>query len=371
MIPAELSRSDLRNTRYWGLMSTDSRAPEPQNWVGRHRRLLLIGGPLLALAVAVFFTFSGGRYVSTDDAYVQVARVQISTDVPGRIAEIAVHDNQAVRKGQILFQLDQRRFLIAVGDAKAGLAQARLKVSALQATWRQRQADAAAARSTLAYQSQELTRQASLESQGISSRAQLAQTKNNFQSAQQQLAAAQQQSASALADLGGDPTAPADDTPMVRQAQAALDRANLELSYTTVRAPIDGIVTKVEQIAVGNHVDAAQPLFALMSRSDIWVEANFKETQLTHMRPGQPASFTVSAYPGIRFTGTVTSTSPGTGSSFSLLPPENSTGNWVSVVQRLPVRIAIDHPGQAPLAAGMSVVAEVDTGQRSSFAFWN
>ena len=352
-------------------MSTDSDAPQPKNWVERYRGPLLIGGPLLVLAASLFFYLSTGRYVSTDDAYIQVARVQVSTDIAGRIAEIDVHDNQAVRKGQILFQLDQRRFLIAVADAKAGLAQARLKVSALQATWRQRQADAAAARNTLSYQQGELARQSSLQTQGISSRAQLDQAKNSFQSAQQQLAAAVQQSASALADLGGDPAAPPDNAPMVRQAEAALDRANLELSYTVVRAPIDGIVTKVEQIAIGDYINAATPLFALMSGNDMWVEANFKETQLTYMRPGQHASFTVSAYPDIHFTGTVISTSPGTGSSFSLLPPENSSGNWVKVVQRLPVRIAIDNQGQAPLAAGMSVAAEVDTGHHPLLDFWN
>ena len=138
----------------------------------------------------------------------------------------------------------------------------------------------------------------------------------------------------------------------------------LELSYTVVYAPSDGIVTKVEQIQVGDHINAATPLFALMSNRDIWVEANFKETDLTNMRPGQDASFSVDAYPGRTFTGKVISTSPGTGSSFSLLPPENSSGNWVKVVQRLPVRLSIQSDGDVPLAAGMSVVAEVDTRHR-------
>jgi len=141
-----------------------------------------------------------------------------------------------------------------------------------------------------------------------------------------------------LGDLGGDPSAPANSRPIVRQAQAVLDRANLDLSYTIVHAPIDGIVTKVEQIQVGDHVNAAAPLFRADVRSNIWVEANFKETELTYVRPGQHATFTVDAYPSKTFTGKVMSTSPGTGSSFSLLPPENSSGNWVKVVQRLPVR---------------------------------
>ncbi len=340
------------------------------SWMERNRRWLLIGGPILALIGAAIFYLMGGRYVSTDDAYVQAARVEISTDVQGRISEIDVRDNQFVHKGDVLFRLETNRLSIAVADAQAQLAQARLKVPSLAATYRQRQADETAARTTLAYQQREAARQTDLQSQGISSRAQLDQARNNFESAKAQLSAAQQQTAAALAEIGGDPNTPADSQPVVRAAQAVLDRANLELSYTVVHAPADGIVAKVEQIQIGDHVDAAKPLFALMSRTDIWVEANFKETDLTYMRPGQSATFSLDAFPGKSFTGKVVSTSPGTGSSFSLLPPENSSGNWVKVVQRLPVRLSIDHVENAPLAAGMSVVAEVDTGHRRSLAFW-
>jgi membrane fusion protein (multidrug efflux system) len=356
-------------------MTQDAGSPAPQNWIGRYRKSLLIGGPALFAVIVLIFYLTGGRYVSTDDAYVQAARVEVSTDVSGRIAEIDVRDNQYVHKGDVLFKLDRRSFLIAVADAQAQLAGANLKVPALQAAYRQRRADEAAARTTLAYQQREFARQTQLQAEGISSLAQLDQAKNNFQSAEQQLAAAEQQSASALADLGGNPSAKAHSRPVVRQAQAALDRANLELSYTIVYAPIDGIVTKVEQIQVGDHVNAATPLFALMSGGNVWIEANFKETDLTYVRPGQHATFMVDAYPSKTFTGMVMSTSPGTGSSFSLLPPENSSGNWVKVVQRLPVRISIDNADASmPLAAGMSVLAEVDTEHHRSvrsLAFWN
>jgi membrane fusion protein (multidrug efflux system) len=348
----------------------ESDAPKPKNWIGRNRRLLLIGGPALLAIVALFFYLMGGRYESTDDAYIQAARVNVSTDVAGRIAEIDVHDNQFVHKGEVLFKLEQPRFLIAVADAQAQLAGAYIKVPALRAVYRQRLADEAGASSTLAYQQREFARQTELQRQGISSRAQLDQSQSSFQSAQQQVAATSQQVASALADLGGVPDAPDDKLPSVRQAQATLDHALLELSYTVVHAPIDGIVTKVEQIQIGDHVDAATPLFALMSASDVWVEANFKETQLSYMRPGERATFTVDAYPGRTFRGTVISTSPGTGSSFSLLPPENSSGNWVKVVQRLPVRLSIDDVApKLPLAAGMSTTAEVDT-EHQRLAFW-
>ena len=351
-------------------MSNPAASP-PKNWFGRNRPLLLIGGPVAVVAVALIFYLMTGRYVSTDDAYIQAARVDVSTEASGRIREIEVRDNQYVHKGDVLFRMDTPAFNIAVADARAQLAAAMIKVPSLQAVYRQRLADEAAAKNTLDYDQREFARQTELQGQGISSRAQLDQVKNNFQSAQQQLAATQQQTASALADLGGDANAQSASLPLVRQAQAALDQALLQLSYTIVHAPMDGIVAKVDQIQVGDHVNAATPLFALMSGTDIWVEANFKETDLTYMRPGQRATFSVDAYPGRTFTGHVLGTSPGTGSSFSLLPPENSSGNWVKVVQRLPVRLSIDGNDGVKLASGMSVEANVDTEHRRSLAFWN
>ncbi|HEY4212498.1 MAG TPA: HlyD family secretion protein [Steroidobacteraceae bacterium] len=343
----------------------------PDTWLGRHRRLLLIGGPVLVAVLALVLYLTGGRYVSTDDAYLQSARVQVSCNVSGRVSEVRVRDNELVKVGQALFTLDARPFQIAVEDAEAQLAGARLKVKGFEAAYRQRQADEKAARNTLAFEERELERKKKLASDGIASRAQLDQAEHDLDAAHQQLAADVQQTASAAADLGGDENTPVDSRPAVRQALAALDRARLNLSYTTVSAPIEGIVTKVEQLQPGDYINAAAPQFALVSQTHMWVEANFKETDLAHMRAGQRASFSVDAFPGVKFTGAVQSTSPGTGSSFSLLPAENSSGNWVKVVQRLPVRLSIDRSqSDVPLAAGMSVVAEVDTEHHRSVAFW-
>jgi len=333
-------------------------------WVRRHRTALLIAGPALAVAIILFFYLAGGRYVSTDDAYIQSARVDISANISARLDAIYVHDNQPVRAGAILLRLDPRRFEVAVREAEAQLAASRLKVQTLQAAYRERLTDQTAAQDTLSFQQREYDRQVKLAEAGISSNAQLEQSAHDLASTRQKLEAAREESASAFAELSGDPNASPDSQPMVKEALAALDRANLELSDTVVRAPVDGVVTKVEQIQAGDYVQAAAPLFALVSTKQVWLEANFKETDLTNIRPGQSASFTVDTYPGQRFSATVQSVSPGTGSSFSLLPPENSSGNWVKVVQRLPVRLSImGKPENISLNAGMSAVVTVDTKQ--------
>lgn len=327
----------------------------------RLRRPLMIAGPVLVLGVAAFLYVTGGRYESTDDAYVRAAQIVISANVAGRVSEIAVRDNQQVRRGDLLFRLDDRPFHIAVEEAQARLASARLEVEALKATYRQRLADRASAQATLDYQSSELERQQSLLEPGISSRAQVEKAQVARDAARQQLEAAREQITAVLANLGGDPDIAADDHPSVQQAQAALDRAQLNVSYTEIRAPADGIVTKVEQLQAGDYLNAATPAFALVSSQNVWIEANFKEVQLTHLQPGQQAQVRIDAYPDHELTATVVSVSPGTGTEFSLLPAENASGNWVKVVQRLPVRLELDTAASVPLRAGLSANVEVDT----------
>jgi membrane fusion protein, multidrug efflux system len=337
----------------------------------RLRLPLMLLGPLVVLLGGIYWFLTTGRYVSTDDAYVDAARIAISNDVSGRVVEVDVHDNQLVKAGQVLFIVDRRPFQIAVEEAKAQLAATRLQVEAMKAIYQQKKADAAANEATLLYQQRDLERQQRLLATGAASQAQYDQSNHAYKIAREQLASKEQDVASTLASLGGDPNIPVDQHPMVQHAQAALDRAELNLSYTVVRAPEEGIVTKVDQLQPGDWVQgvdtgaAPTSLFYLVSTKRVWVTANFKETELTHMRPGQPATVAIDTYPDVVFPAKVQSLSPGTGLTFSLLPAENATGNWVKVVQRLPVRLSIEKfDRNAPLHAGLSATVEVDTGYR-------
>ncbi len=345
-------------------MKTDQADGIKNNWMGRHRRFLMWGIPLLAGGIGLIFYLLGGRYVSTDDAYIQAARVAVSADISGRVREIPLVNNQFVHKGDVLIRLDERPYRIARQEAQAQLAGTRLRVAAMKANYRQKLADLKSAENTLAYRKREYERQKKLAAAGISSEAQLDKASQMLQAARQDTAAKQQDADTTLASLGGDPDIAINDHPMVREAQAKLDHAELNLSYTKVTAPMAGIVTKVERLQVGDYVTKGAPLFALVANKNLWVEANFKETDLTHMRPGQRVSIQVDAYSSKEIAGKVASISPGTGSTFSLLPPENATGNWVKIVQRLPVRIVFDHDLDVPLQAGLSVTAVVDTGYR-------
>ncbi|MGH7113802.1 MAG: HlyD family secretion protein [Stellaceae bacterium] len=339
-----------------------------RSWRQRLRLPLMLLGPVIVLLAAGWWYVTTGRYISTDDAYVDAARTSISNEVSGRVAEVDVRDNQRVKAGQVLFTVDQRSFRIAVEEAKAQLASIKLQIEAMKATYRQKKADAAATEATLVYQQRELARQQRLLASGTASQAQYDQTNHAYKIAREELASKEQDVASTLASLGGDPDIPIAQHPMVQHAQAALDRAELNLSYTTVRAPEDGIVTKVDQLQPGDWVQGVDTgsmptaLFSLVSTKHVWVTANFKETELTHMRPGQTATVAIDAYPDVVFRAKVQSMSPGTGLTFSLLPAENATGNWVKVVQRLPVRLSFDRlDPKYPLAAGLSANVDVDT----------
>src|SRR6202790_4687343 len=323
---------------------------------------------LAAIAVVgggTYFYVTGGRYQSTDDAHAQEATVSISANVGGRVSEIAVRDNELVHRGATLFKLDDAPFRIAVSDAAAHLADTRLQIDSLKSTYRQRLVELRAARDTQSYAQQQYDRQRRLLASGIASQAQFDQAAHALDAARQQVANVQQQIGVALANLGGDPNIAPERHPLVAQAQAALDRAQLNLSYTVISAPTDGVVAKVEQLQVGDTIAASAPVFALVSTGDVWIEANFKEVQLARMRPGQMATVKIDRYPGRRFSAKVASVSPSTGSKFSLLPPKNATGNWVKVVQRVPVRLQLTHVDEGfLLQSGLSANVTVDTRPR-------
>jgi membrane fusion protein, multidrug efflux system len=346
--------------------------PSPDPGVRRLRDRLRI--PLMVLGIAavmigaLYLWFSGGRYVSTDDAYVQAGRASISSNVAGQVIAIAVRDNQLVRRGELLFRLDDQPYRIAVEAAQAKLRTARLQIMADKATYQQQLAALHSAQATMQYQESEYERQRKLLATSISSQAQFDQARHALEAARQQVASTQQQAAAVLAMLGGNSDVNPDQHPSVQQARAELDRARLNLSYTTIVAPEDGIVTRVERLQVGDYVNAANPVFALICARDVWVEANFKESQLTYLHAGQPATVELDTYPGRTFKAHVVSIAPGTGSQFSVLPPENATGNWVKVVQRLPVRLELEGVDTGlPLHSGLSATVEVDTGHRPVF----
>ena len=324
-------------------------------------RLPIMGAVvLIAVVGGLLIYLLGGRYESTDDAAVQGARVSVSSSIPGRVVAIAVHENQLVHAGDLLFRLDGRTYQMAYNEAQANLAAARAQVEGLKATYRQRQADLKATQDDLTYLEGEARRQKLLVAAGTSSRAQADQAQNQVDQARQKVASTREQGANALAALGGDATGPTDRQPAVMQALARLGDAEINRSYIDVVAPQDGVVTKVEQLQVGDYITAATPVFSLVSNR-LWIEANFKENQLEYMRAGQRATVKLDAFPHLRFQARVQAISPGTGSSFSLLPPENATGNWVKVTQRVPVRVEFVGAPEVPMQPGLSASVTVDT----------
>ncbi|MBA4361186.1 HlyD family secretion protein [Pseudomonas mandelii] len=330
------------------------------------RPFLIVGLPLIFAAVGFARYQAGAAIMSTDNAYARVAKASINARVSGQVVEIAVEDNQQVHKGQVLFRIDPKPLQIAVNRAEAQLSVARLRIDGLKASYRQQQAELQSAKESADFDQREFARKKALVATEFVSRAIYERADTDLKVARQRIASVEQQIASTVVALNGNPNIDADTHPTVREAKAQLDEAQLYLSYATVYAPDDGIVAKVDDLQVGNFVNNGAPAFALLSDREIWVEANFRETDVTHMRPGQTATVSIDTYPDHVFKAHVTSMSPGAGSDFALLPPENATGNWVKVVQRVPVRLELDEVDPAlPLFSGTSATVKVDTGYRT------
>lgn len=326
---------------------------------------LLILGPLLVALGVGWFWLTGGRYVSTDNAYVQADLVNVATDVAGLVKAVQTRDNQEVHKGDVLFTLEDSTYRNALASAEANLALARAELEALKASYAQNQAAIAKAEADVAFYEKEHQRQLDLVNRRVAPQSQLDAAQHDLAAAHSQLEALKRQLAGIAAQLGGDPDAPVERHPRYQAALAARDQAARDLDHTVVRAPMAGITAQVSSLQPGEYLQAGQAAFALVATDHVWVEANPKETDLTFVRPGQPATVTVDTYPGHVWEGTVASLSPASQAQFSLLPAQNTSGNWVKVVQRIPVRIQVKaKPGEPQLRAGMSAEIEIDTGHQ-------
>jgi membrane fusion protein (multidrug efflux system) len=330
---------------------------------GLLRPLLMLAGLVATLAGAGGFWLAGGRIVSIDDAGISVAKVVVATDVSGIVADVAVKEGQQVHKGDVLVRLNDRAFRIALAGAQADLARVRLQVEADRRDV-QRLAHAIAAREAEAQADRaNYARYANLVHGGAVTAAETDTAKFKLEADQEDLAALRMQARVQLAKLQDDPGIAPQRTPSYQLAQARVDEAQRQLDHTVIRAPFDGVVTQVDSVQPGMYLAAAAPAFALVSTDHVWATANPKETELTWVKPGDPVRVHVDTYPGIVFTGAVESIAPASGAEFALLPAQNTSGNWVKVVQRIPLRIRIDRKPDTPsLRAGMSVTVDIDTG---------
>ncbi|WP_256930473.1 HlyD family secretion protein [Pseudomonas sp. D1HM] len=318
--------------------------------------------PIVVVACGAWYVL-GGQVVSTDNAYVQAERVGVSTDVAGIVAAIEVSDNQVVSKGQVLFRLKPEPFEIALASASAQLEGARNQILYLKASYNQSLAEIAQAEARLPYYQTNLQRLEKLVSVAAVSKTIYDDARQDLDNTRQQVAVAKAQAATALAQLGGRLDRSLEQHPAYLQAQSALNEAERNLRNSVVTAAFDGVVTNVDSLQVGAYLQPPQSGFSLVSSEHLWVDTSPKETELTHAHPGQGATIEVDTHPGVTWHGTVESISPASISSFSLLPAQNTTGNWVKVVQRIPVRIRIDDAaGKPALRHGMSAVVEIDTG---------
>ena len=336
-------------------------AAQAKQTSGRKRAIYMALAPVTVLLVAGWIYFTGGQYEETDNAYVIANMVHISPQVSGRILEATAQQNQTVNTGDILFRIDPAPYQAALNQAEATLNQVRAEIEAEKASYREKQAEITRNENTLKYTQREYERQKALAKGNVVSQSKLDSVQHDWQVAQQNLAISREDLARIRADLGGDPETATDENPKVKAAQAACDQAALNLEYTAVKAPFHGTVTETPQ--PGQVAQPGVPVVVFVADRDLWIEANFKETQLTYVRPGQPVKVWIDAYPGKIWQGVVESISGATGTQTSVLPAQNASGNWVKVVQRIPVRIRLDQQSEAaPLRGGMSAQVEVDTG---------
>ncbi|CAH2599598.1 Membrane fusion component of tripartite multidrug resistance system [Rhodovastum atsumiense] len=327
------------------------------------RPLLMLGGIAAVAMGSLTWWLQGGRIVSVDNAYVRAAKLAVATDVSGLVQEVTVREGSLVREGEVLFRLDPRQFRIALDGAQANLAQVALQMEAAKRDYQRMLRDIAAKQAQVQSDQASFDRYASLVQTAAVARAQYDDARFRLAADKAALESLQVQAQVQLAKLGGSADIEVERTPEYLRALSQVDEARRQLDHTIVRAPFAAIATQVEQVQPGMYLTAATAAFGLVSTERLWVEANPKETELTHVKPGDPVQVTVDTYPGRVWQGRVESIAPNSGSEFSILPAQNASGNWVKVVQRIPVRVQVERrPGDPPLRAGMSVEVAIDTG---------
>jgi membrane fusion protein (multidrug efflux system) len=328
------------------------------------RILLLVVVPLVAVAVAFYIYATGGQEAETDNAYVKANIVPISSAVTGRVIEVMAHDNQAVAAGTVLFRLDPLPYQIAMDGAKARMEVIRTDVQSMRAEYRATLQEAAEAHSRIDFLEKQLVRQEYLKEKGMTRGDTYDEARQAVIGAKSRLENIRERTNRVLANLSGDPNLPPERSPRYAEARAAFDAANLDMTRSFIKAPFTGVVSNMK-LQVGEYVEKGASMFSLIDSGPVWIEANFKETQLTYMVVGQQAKVIADAYPDREFTASVETIASATGAEFAVLPPQNATGNWVKVVQRVPVRIKVEQtPGQPQqLRAGMTVNVSVDTGR--------
>ncbi len=332
------------------------------------RPILMLGGIALVIVGVGYYWLTGGRVVSIDDAYVRAAKEVISTDVSGIVASVPVHEGQRVNKGDVLLRLDPRPFQIALAGATANRNGMVSTLNAMKLDYQRMLRDVDVRQARLESDQANYQRFAGLVKSGGVTRADYDNARFLLMADKQAVEALKVTAAVQLARLGGDPNADVRTLNEYLQAQARVDEMKRQLDHTVIYAPFSGMVTQVETVQPGMYLAAATAAFGLVSTSNVWVEANPKETELTHVKPGDPVDVTVDTYPGRTWKGEVQAIAPNSGSEFSVLPAQNTSGNWVKVVQRIPVRIKVARKdGDPELRSGMSVIADIDTGHTRSW----